>query len=422
MKHADRFRRKAVTAVEAQAKVTAYAHPLPPEMIEIQQSLGRTLAEDIDAPHDWPCFRRSGMDGYAVRCTDIVDPTPEDPAVLEVTDIIPAGKQPEKEVAPGQAARIMTGAAVPEGADAVVMFEHTRELSQQGKKMLHVRLPVKKGQNIALPGGEIKKGQRLMVRGETVEPGHIAMLAAFGIRRIRVYRKPKVGILATGSELLELESPLRPGKIRNSNSYMLAAQVARSGGVPVCFANLPDEEAEAVRRIEKALSETDLLITTGGVSVGDYDIMTTFFQRHADPLLFNKVAMRPGSPTTAGRFLGKMLFGLSGNPGACFVGFELFVRPFLKKMLGKSKGSVEQTAVLDADFPKASPLDRFVRGRVYLKEGRLYAKPAVPDKSSVISTLMETNALLCIPRGSEGLDAGRSVSVILLNHEGFDER
>jgi molybdopterin molybdotransferase len=231
-------------------------------------------------------------------------------------------------------------------------------------------------------------------------------------------KKPRIGIFATGSELLDVSDPLVPGKIRNSNSYMISAQVIRSGATPIYFGKLVDDVDECFAAIQRALHEVDILITTGGVSVGDYDYLPVIYKRLGAEVLFNKVAMRPGSVTTVAQLNGKLLFGLSGNPSACYVGYELFVRPIVRTMLFSPKPYLRKVkATLLADFPKPNPFTRFVRSYVTVQEGRLYVSPVGMDKSNIVISLAKANALMALPGGTRGFAKGDVVDVWLLEDE-----
>lgn len=239
---------------------------------------------------------------------------------------------------------------------------------------------------------------------------------------MKVVKQPIVGILTTGSELLEVHESLQPGKIRNSNSYMIAAQIMKAGGKVRYYGQLADELDACFAAVRSAMDEVDILITTGGVSVGDYDYLPAIYERLQANVLFNKIAMRPGSVTTVAEVDGKLLFGLSGNPSACYVGFELFVHPVIKTYLYAKEPHVYRAdAILQKDFPKPNPFTRFVRANVTIVDGALQAMPVGLDKSSAVSSLADANAFIVLPGGTRGFEAGMKVSVLLLEHdEGCD--
>ncbi|MBW4080481.1 gephyrin-like molybdotransferase Glp [Paenibacillus sp. S150] len=413
-----KFHRKALQVKEAQARMIKYAQVLNPEEVPLNQSAGRYLAEPVYAPHPFPVFNRSGMDGYALIAADTGEIAEGGLVWLDIVDDIPCGAVSAVDIRSGTAARIMTGAQVPDGADTVVMLEATERREEGGIAQVGIRKPQKAGSNITRRGFELKEGELVLPAGTMITAGDIAVLAAFGIPWVKVVRRPKVGIFATGTELLEVDQPLAPGKIRNSNSPMLEALVRESGGEPVMLGAIVDDIELARGKVQMALESYDLVITTGGVSVGDYDIMGDLIRENSGDMLFNKVTMRPGSVTTAAVRGGKLLLALSGNPGACFVGFYLFARPVITQMQGDIKPFLpEWTAVLGADYSRVNNYTRFVRSRLGIQEGRLYAYPAAIDESSVMVTIKDSDCLLVIPPGKRGMSAGDSVKVLKLPGE-----
>lgn len=410
-----RFGREAIKVEEARARIAPYVQCGKIEEVNLLESIGRRLAEKINATDPVPHFRRSGMDGFAVRSVDTHGASRNEPILLEVIENIPGGSVPAKDIRQGTCSRIMTGAAVPEGADAVIMLEMTDTVKIDGNVYTAVKKSMQAGENISPIAMEMASGTPLMEAGCKVNAGEIALLATFGYHTVKVYRRPTVAIFATGSELLPVTEPLQPGKIRNSNSYMLAAQVQSAGGIPVMIEMIPDDVDLAMQKIITAFDQADLVITTGGVSVGDYDILVDIFEKWDGQLLFNKLAMRPGSPTSVGIRNGKFLFGLSGNPGASFVGFELLVRPVLWGMQGKEQLYLpEQRARLARDYTKPGPFQRFVRGTCYTTDGQLYVDPVGIDKSSIVTSIKDANCLIVIPPGGRGVSCGEQVSVIKL--------
>ncbi|BCU81191.1 molybdopterin molybdenumtransferase [Polycladomyces abyssicola] len=407
-----RFHREVIKVEEARKRIQQHIQIGKTERISLEQSMGRYLAEDIYSNQPLPHFRRSGMDGYAIRSIDTTGATRESPVCFEVIETIPCGSVPRQTIQLGQASKIMTGAVVPDGADAVVMIEMTTSFEAEGKNWITVPREIKQGTNITPIGEEAAVGDLLLTKGRRIGAGEMAILATFGHASVKVYRQPHVAIFATGSELLPIDSPPVLGKIRNSNSYMLAGLVTQAGGIPFILSNIPDDVERVQTEILSAMDEYDLVITTGGVSVGDYDILVDLFAAWDGEMLFNKVAMRPGSPTTVGVRKGKFLFALSGNPGACFVGFELFVRPVIQGMQGKSGALPTFTATLTEDFNKPSPFERFVRGVRSIKDGQVFVKPAGVEKSSITLTIKDTDCLIIIPPGGRGKRAGERVEVI----------
>lgn len=411
-----RFDREVIQVDEAQAKIAPHIQPGETEEVQLLDSIGRRLAEEIKATSPVPHFRRSGMDGFAVRAKDTKGASPRDPVRLEVVENIPCGAVPRKDIRSGTCARIMTGASVPDGADAVIMLELTDTIEKDGRVYTAVKKETEAGDNVTPIALEVTEGTSLLEVGRKINAGEAAILATFGYHRISVYRQPTVAIFATGSELLAVDEPLQPGKIRNSNSYMLAAQVQAAGGIPIMMEKIPDDVAQAEEKIMSAFEQADHIITTGGVSVGDYDILVDIFEKWDGELLFNKVAMRPGSPTSVGIRGGQFLFGLSGNPGASFVGFELFVRPVLLGMQGKRRPYLrEHKARLVGGYAKPTPFQRFIRGTCYTEEGQWFAKPVGIDKSSIVTSIKDADCLIVIPQGDQGVPDGALVSIIELD-------
>lgn len=395
----------------------SYVRPVQTVEVDLVDAFGRRLAASVRTNDPIPHFRRSGMDGYAVRASDLADVSAATPMELEVIEHIPCGVEPQHKITEGKAARIMTGGMVPEGSDAVIMQEMTELIEREGRSIVRIQKKVASGTNITPIGEEARAGTLVLEAGERIGAGHTAILASLGYGQVPVYRKPKVAVLSTGTELLQLSDPLQMGKIRNSNAYMLSAQIIAAGGQPQLVGQIPDDYPRAERMLYELLSsDADLIVTTGGVSVGDYDIMADFFLRWEGKTLFNKIAMRPGSPTTAGSWRNKLLFGLSGNPSASFVGFELFVRPVIQQLQGAVVDHAKTiTCQLAVDYKKVNAYPRYVRGYWYSMDGEHYAKPVGRDKSSAILSLKDANCLIVIPPTKTGISSGEIVQIIPLD-------
>jgi molybdopterin molybdotransferase len=407
----NRFRRRAISLEEAQSLLLERTSLLPHEEVSLSAAWNRRLGEAIMSPHPVPAFRRAGMDGYAVRAEDLRLASPEQPALLNVLESLPCGVIPSRRVDSGQATRIMTGGMVPEGADAVVMLEMTTTEEREGQTCVLIGKPIAKGLNIADIGSEIAQGELLLNAGRRIGAGETALLATSGYANVRVARRPRVAILATGSELLDVHEPLAPAKIRNSNAPMLAALVREAGAEPIVLGKVPDGVEEARATLLEGLRSCDLLLTTGGVSVGDYDVMVEVLAATEVELLFNKITMRPGSPTSAAMMEGKPLVALSGNPGACFVCFHLLVRPILRKMLSESQPLPRRfQAWLGVDFPKVNAYSRYLRAYTELSEGAVWVYPTGDDKSSHMTTILDADCLIEIPPVKEGLAKGHLVT------------
>lgn len=411
-------RRQPIPIGEAVQKIMQYQLSGETEYINIEESFGRFLSKDLVATCDVPHFDRAPYDGFAVRAIDTQDASQTNPVEFEVIDHIGAGMVSNMTVTENQAVRIMTGAIMPEGTDAVVMFEVAKTYEKDGKPFMAIKRSFKKGDNVSFRGEDAKEGEVLVKKGTLINPGIQAMLATFGYKDVPAAKKPIVGLFATGTELLDVGDPLVPGKIRNSNSHMIAAQIERVGGIVHYFGKLPDEFDTCFEAVKNAVNRVDLLITTGGVSVGDFDYLPEIYEKLGAEVLFNKVAMRPGSVTTVASHNGKLLFGLSGNPSACYVGFELFARPILRRMLFSEKPHLrKEQAILEVDFLKANPFTRFVRSSVFIENGRLKVTPSGLDKSNIIMSLAGANSLTILPGGTRGFAAGTEVDVLLLEDQ-----
>ena len=388
------------------------------EYVSINESYGRYLSEDLIATSNVPHFDRAPYDGFAVRSIDTLEASQSNPVELKVIDHLGAGMVSAKTVGEKQAVRIMTGAMMPNGTDAVVMFEVAKDYEKNGVPYMSIKRKINKGTNVSFTGEDAKQGEVLVEKGTLINPGIQAMLATFGYNEVPVSKKPLIGLFATGTELLEVNEALEPGKIRNSNSYMIAAQIERAGGNVHYFGKLPDEFDTCFEAVKDALNEVDLLITTGGVSVGDFDYLPGIYEKLGAEVLFNKVAMRPGSVSTVAVYNGKILFGLSGNPSACYVGFELFARPIIRTQLFSNRPHLrKEKALLEVDFPKANPFTRFVRSATFIDEGKLKSTPSGLDKSNIIMSLAGANSLMILPGGTRGFKAGTEVEVLLLEDQ-----
>lgn len=406
--------RKPIFVAEAIKLVMANAKPLETERVPLEHAYGRILAEPIIAKHDVPPFNRSPYDGFAVRAEDTLGASGENRVPFKVAEEIGAGHVATKQIKQGEAYRIMTGAELPVQADAVVMLEQTVE----SENAFTLRKPFVAGENISFRGEDAGEGEMLINKGALIHPGTIALLATFGYAQVEVAKRPVVGILSTGTELLAVDEALVPGKIRNSNGPMIMAQLERMGIGHQSYGMLVDDLDACTEMVERAIDETDVLITTGGVSVGDYDYLPAIYERLGAKVLFNKVAMRPGSVTTVAVLGNKLLFGLSGNPSACFTGFELFTRPAILRMMGAENPYMpHMTATLGEDFTKPNPFTRFIRAVWEMGENGPVASPAGFNKSSAVSSIARGNCILVLPSGTRGFTKGMDVKILLIGVE-----
>ncbi|MBU8657218.1 molybdopterin molybdotransferase MoeA [Bacillus pumilus] len=413
-------RRQPIPVQEAIQKVHQYEKDGQVEWVPLRNSLKRFIAEDILADHDVPAFDRSPYDGFALRAEDTKEASSEHPVEFEVIDHIGAGVVSAKTIGPFQAIRIMTGAKIPNGANVVIMLELTKTFEKDGKSYMSLKRPLKKGDNISRQGEEVLEGNVMLKKGTKVTPGVTALLATFGYAVVPVVKKPVIGIISTGTELLQVSDAMVDGKIRNSNLSMVYAQILEAGGEPLDLGGVSDDFDKSYQAVKAALEKVDFLITTGGVSVGDFDFLPAIYEKLGAEVLFNKVAMRPGSVTTVAAMPnGQLLFGLSGNPAACFVGFELFVKPMIYKWSLKKQPFPDfAEAKLTHDFPKANPFTRFVRAALQFTGSQLSVTPTGLDKSSAVTSIAEANCFIVLPGGTRGFKAGDQVHVLLFQHEG----
>nr|WP_295974450.1 gephyrin-like molybdotransferase Glp [uncultured Bacillus sp.] len=403
---------------QAVEKITAHLLEGKIEEVSIFDSEGRYLGEDVIATNDVPLFTRSGFDGYALRSVDTMNASSEEPVELKVLEELGAGMVATKDIGPFETTRIMTGAKVPNGCDTIIMLEAVKEVEKNGERYITIKREVKKGDHLSFQGEEAKTGDIILKKGTKINPGVMAVLATFGYAKVKVAVKPRVGIFVTGSELLEVDEPLQDGKIRNSNAHMIFGQVKRVGGEPFYLGKLPDVLDTCIEAVSSALKEFDLLITTGGVSVGDYDLMPDVYKSLNGEVLFNKIAMRPGSVTTVSVLDGKFLFGLSGNPSASYVGFELFVRPVVRHMLFCENLHLKaEIAKFNMEFKRANPMTRFVRSKLSYENGELVVESAGMDKSNIVTSLAHTDAFTVLSGGERGFERGDKLKVLLLNDD-----
>ena len=411
-----------MTVEEALEFVLALAKPMPSESVALLDALHRVLAEDATSDIDVAPFDNSAMDGFAVRAADLVGASEAAPVELDVMAHIAAGDDVAGiEVGPGQAARIMTGAAVPVGADSVVMVERTHEVTGDGGIGSRVAFEIEPtpGQHVRYRGEEVRAGDVVLNAGDVIGPAAIGLLASTGHDTVAVYRRPRVAVLSTGSELVEVAIKPGPGKIRNSNSYSIAAQVVAAGAIPVRYGVVPDD-VEATRAAFKlAAEECDFILTSGGVSVGDYDFVKPVLEEMGE-LTFCKVKMRPGNPQTFGTIAGVPFFGLPGNPTSTYVGFEIFVRPALRMMQGFSATKRPVTvARLSHDVKKKQDRRYYLRGRCSLaSDGSGHEAALSGSQSSALLTAAHLgNCFVVLPEGDGVVSAGTQVDCVRLDME-----
>lgn len=385
--------------------------PIGLERIGILESLGRVLAENIHSDGDIPAFDYSAMDGYALRFADTDGASADAGKKLKVTGEFRAGGDTSSKVEKGRAVTIMTGAPIPEGADAVIMVENTKEVDG----IVEVFEEVERGKNIRLAGEDIKKGDLVLEKGSLITPSHIGMLASLGESVVSVSKQPRVAILTTGDEMISIEEKMELGKIRNSNSYALYSQIIASCGIPVNKGVAKDNK-ESLRKALQSCLDCDIIVTSGGVSMGEYDYVKEVMNELGMDEKFWKVAMRPGKPNLFGTIQGKPFFGLPGNPVSTMISFELFVRPTIMKMLGRKGGDRREVeAVLEEDVKTKKGLTFFVRAITKWQDGVYVTKTTGPQGSGMFSSMVKANSLMIIPEEEETVKKGSKVKVRLLS-------
>ena len=390
---------------KALARLLSTLPPAKPERIPLAESAGRFLAEKIISPLDLPVFDNSAMDGYAVRAADVTGANASLPVALKLAAKIPAGEMFAGELCAGECARLFTGAPMPRGADAVIMQEDT---SVEGERIL-ILDSVATGENIRRRGEDVRQGAPLGEIGDEITPGKIGLLAATGVCEVSVGRRPNVSLLATGSELRESGESLLPGQIYESNRIMLSSLIQPCCGAPNIFPLVPDTFDATRAALERAFSASDIVVTSGGVSVGEMDFVKAAFESLGGTLQFWKVAMRPGKPFVFGQLGEKFLFGLPGNPVSAFVTFLLLVRPALLRWQGAKDFSLTtQLGVLGETISNASERRHFMRVRMDAN-GNVFS--AGKQASHAMASLAAAEGLLDVPVQTV-LEKGARVSVL----------
>lgn len=399
----------AISVEQARAQLMAALRPVEGwEEVELRCARGRILAEDIVAIQPQPPFDRSPLDGYALRAADSVDASREKPVTLRVVDRVMAGNVAKEAVTAGTAVRIMTGAPIPRGADCVIRQEDT----DYGEERVQIYTALHSHDNYCDCGEDYPAGTRLMDRGEKLDAVDIGILAGAGIAAVKVQRKVRVALITSGDELIAPGMASRPGKIYNTNHYLLRSRLAELGFEPVLCAHVGDEVEETAERIRTAAQNADLIITTGGVSVGQRDVMHEVVTRLGGEQLFWRIAAKPGSPVLAYTFEGTPVIALSGNPFGAFATFELLVRPALAQLSGDGSLVMEKvTATVAGGFPKGTKGRRFVRARY--RHGTVEI-PRQGHASGMLSALKHCNCLVDIQGPNQGLSTGDTVEVWLL--------
>ena len=412
-----------ISVDQALTRILERIEPLGAEDTALLDALDRVLAEDVVAEMNIPPFQNSAMDGYAVRAADTRGASPDNPVTLRVIEDVAAGAVPQRTVEPGTAARIMTGAPLPPGADAVVRFEQTSEGRETGGRprdgFIRIYKEVRAMDNVRPAGEDIRRGQCVLQAGTLLRPQELGVLAALGRPTVRVVRRPRVGILATGDELVDIDQEMKPGQIRNINSYTTAALVKRYGGIPVQLGIARDNVEDLTTHIRAGLAKgVDLFLTSAGVSVGDYDMVKDVLAAEGE-MHFWQVAIKPGKPLAFGQIAGVPVLGLPGNPVAAMVAFEVFARPVLRKMAGWKrwdKPTVRATLLEDVTN---SGRRHFMRAMVQRRNGgyevSVRSDTVQVQGSGILTSMVWANGLLVVPEEDTFLPAGSEVEVQMLD-------
>ncbi len=397
---------------EVQAEILAAVPRLDPTRVPLGEALGVVLSEPIIAGESVPPFANTAMDGYAVRAADTAAASETAPARLTVVGELPAGRAPTVAVGPGEAIRIMTGAPMPSGADAIVMVERTAPAVDDG---VFVRVPASAGDHVRAIGGDVVSGTTVFEPGTLVGAAHVGVLATLGCSEVAARPRPRVGVLSTGDELIEGPRPLAPGQIRDSNRPMLLAMLAEAGCEPVDLGVARDDEALITRRLERGIERCDALLTSGGVSVGDYDFVKAALDR-LGALRWSQVAIRPAKPLAFGVVDGTPIFGLPGNPVSSFVSFELFARPALLQMSGHLVINRPEVAATASEAMARRPDGKLHLDRVRVRiddRGRYQVARSGAQASNALAAMAAADGLALLPDGP-GVEAGEELRVMLL--------
>lgn len=401
-----------ISVDEALARVVAGTTRLPAEMVALDHADGRVLAADLTSPLTLPPFVNSAMDGYALRAADVARATSEQPVRLTIIEAIAAGTVGAATIGPGQAARIMTGAPIPAGADAVIKYE---DVTVPAPDVVAIATPISVGNCIRAPGEDVRAGATVATAGMILSPAHLGLFAALGLAEVACVRRPRIALLSTGDELVPPGSPLTAGHIYDSNSVMLATMLRRFGAEVVCQATTADRLGAVRESIAQAIAtQVDLIVTSGGISTGDFDLVkdALALDGHID---FWQILMRPGKPLAFGEIGATPLIGLPGNPIAAFVGGMLFVRAHLCQLQGHDPALPLMEAICAEPIRNGSHKRHFLRGVLTAREGQLQVRLAGGQLPNQFSTIAQSNCLIVAHESREWYAAGERIPVLPLN-------
>lgn len=403
---------------DARARILSRFQPVSTESLPLADCLNRVLAQTISAATDLPPFDNSSMDGFAVRSADIADATPASPRRLRVVADIPAGFAPSASLAPGEAARIMTGAQMPDDADAVIPVEETdfdqRDAGTPAPDFVEIRKSGNAGENVRPRGSDVRNGEVVLTTDRILKPQDLGLLATLGFANVEVYRKPRVGLFSSGDELLDVNAPLEPGKIRDSNSHMLAGLVQSAGAEVVRLGTAKDDFDSVKSLLDRAAQQrVDLIISSAGVSVGAFDFVKAALESNGK-MDFWRVNMRPGKPLAFGEYKGIPFIGLPGNPVSAFVGFEVFVREALGGLSGLRGANRQTVRVRSEEEINSDGRESYLRVQIREENGVLHARLTGHQGSGNLLSLAQADALLIIPAGVKCVPAGQEINAWIL--------
>jgi molybdopterin molybdotransferase len=406
-----------LSVTEARERILSHFQTTAEENIPLVECAKRVLAVDVIAAHDLPLFDNSSMDGFAIRASDSRTAAAS-PLTLSVVADIPAGSAPTVILEPGQAARIMTGAQLPKGADAVIPVEDTnfndRSANTSAPQTVSFTRQVKAGENIRPRGMDLRAGEAVLQKGRRLKPQDLGLLAMLGMAHVQVHKKPRVALLSSGDELLEVDAPLTAGKIHDSNSYALAALIQNAEADILRLGVAQDTRGSVENLLQKAINENvDLIVSSAGVSVGAFDFVKEVIESNGK-LDFWRVNMRPGKPLAFGEYGGIPFFGLPGNPVSAFVGFEVFVRPALERLSGQLDGIRLTVKVRCAEEIESDGRESYLRAKIRNENGTNIATLTGHQGSGNLLSLVQADALLIIPAGVKCVPVGQEVEAVLL--------
>jgi molybdopterin molybdotransferase len=401
-----------VTSLEAvRAHVTQF-RPIEVEDVALDDAVGRVLAQDVTAQEPLPEFSRSTMDGYALKATSSFGASEANPAYLDLKGTVLMGRPPEFSIGPGEACRISTGGMLPEGADSVVMIEHTERLDDT---TIEVYRSVAPGQHVIEVGEDFQMNQRLLPSGLRLKPQDVGLLAAFGVVTIRVFRKPVIGIISTGDEVVPLENRPAPGQIRDINTYSLSGQILEAGGIPIRYGIISDDLQALTAAVHRALEQTDMVLLSGGSSVGVRDYTLEVLSNLPDAkVLVHGISISPGKPTILAETQGRAVWGLPGHVVSAMIVFKMVVMPFVEHIAGIAgppKLGISTPARLNRNLSSAQGRTDFVRVRLIEDKQERWAEPVL-GKSGLLNTMVKSDGLIQIDTNSEGIEKGTFVDVI----------